>query len=219
MFLFKKTTLNQLFFISNNIEINTLKKNNALKTFIKKPYKNKSPFQFFLFSSKFFYLLLGKKVSFIVSKKKGAIETSFLLSLFKGDVFFFFFKHTILVGNFLNNLNFFSLKGLTSLIHFFFLNHSKKSVSSIFRLNQFIRRIFFDKFAKGFTFQQKGKLAWKALSRKKKDKIFSGRTAKTNFNLAASESNYSFFSNTGVVTFNSSVFFLFVLFYLFNSFY
>ena len=171
------------------------------------------PFQFFLFFSKFFYFLFKKKVSFILLKQKSKPIPELLYRFFKDQPLSFFMNETKIVGNFLNKLNSFSLEGLSLLLHFFFLNCSKKNLLAVFRLNQFIKRTSSENISKGFYSVQKGKIAWKALSRKKKDTLTSGFTAKSNYNLASSESNYFFFSNTGVVSFTTILFFLTDLFF------
>jgi hypothetical protein len=117
------------------------------------------PFQFFLFFSKFFYFLLKKKISFLLLKRKSKVVPELLYRFFRGDSLNFFFKEAKITGNFLNKLTNLSLEGLSLLLHFFFLNCSKKNISAALKLNQFIRRTSFENLSKGFFFVQKGKLA------------------------------------------------------------
>lgn len=125
----------------------------------KNPYKPKMPFQFFLFFSKFFYFLLKKKINFVLLKRKSKSIPELLYRFFKDQVLFFFFKESKIVGNFISKLNSFSLNGFSLLLHFFFLNCSKKNMASVLRLNQFIKRTASESNAKGFFSLQKGKLA------------------------------------------------------------
>jgi len=63
----------------------------------------------------------------------------------------------------------------------------------------------------------KGKLSWKALSRKKRDKISRGKTSKTNLELLSCYNFTEVRNSTGRISTKISIFFLFVLFKLYSE--
>ena len=174
---------------------------------INKPYKPVSPFQFFLFLSKFLTGLLKKQVFFFSLKTKAS---------FKIEVDPFLLSETVLLQSstllkvwsfVLTNLNRKSMQTFFHFFHFFFLEFSKKSLPEVSKFFSSIRELMFKKRMKGFIWQQKGKVAWKALSRKQNTLSVFGSYSKVNYNLATSGSSYTYNSITGTVSFNNNLFY------------
>lgn len=107
----------------------------------------------------------------------------------------------------LTNLNRKSMQIFSHFFHFFFLEFSKKSLPEVSKFFSSIRELMFKKRMKGFVWQQKGKVAWKALSRKQNTLSVFGSYSKVNYNLATSGSSYTYNSITGTVSFNNNLFY------------
>ena len=182
---------------------------------ISKPYKPTSPFQFFLFLSKFLSGLLKKKVFFFVLKVRpspGVVFDPFLISetnLTNSRVLLkvWAFVLTGLKSNSMSAISFF--------FHYFFLEFSKKQLPEISKFFSSLKELMLRGRLRGFLWGEKGKVAWKALSRKQKFLFAFGSYSKSNYNLASSESDYTYSSITGNVFFKTSIFY--PLFYFSNG--
>lgn len=174
---------------------------------INKPYKPVSPFQFFLFLSKFLTGLLKKQVFFFSLKTKASFRIEldpFLL----GETVLLQSSILLKVWSFvLTNLNRKSMLAFFHFFHFFFLEFSKKNLPEVSKFFSSVRELMLKKRMRGFIWQQKGKVAWKALSRKQNILSVFGSYSKVNYNLATSGSGYTYNSVTGTVSFNNNLFY------------
>ena len=171
------------------------------------------PFQFFLFYASFFYLVLKKKVSLLIKKIKHYKVNQLHLDITGGEELATLPNFLELMGSVSAGLGQLSLGTLSLFINFFFIHFSKKQILTVLRINQGIQRAVVALGAKGFSFSHKGKLAWKALSRKQYSKIRWGCVAKSNYHQASSESDTLYFSLTGAVSFRSALFFYLFYYY------
>ena len=166
-----------------------------------------SPFQFFLFLSKFLMGLLKKQVFFFSLKTKASFRIEldpFLL----GETVLLQSSVLLKVWSFvLTNLNRKSMLAFFHFFHFFFLEFSKKNLPEVSKFFSSVRELMLKKRMRGFIWQQKGKVAWKALSRKQNILSVFGSYSKVNYNLATSGSGYTYNSVTGTVSFNNNLFY------------
>ena len=91
--------------------------------------------------------------------------------------------------------------------HFFFLEFSKKNLPEVSKFFSFVKELLIKKRLKGFIWQQKGKIAWKAPSRKQNALSVFGSYSKVNYNLATSDSGYTYSPITGTVSFRNNLFY------------
>ena len=91
--------------------------------------------------------------------------------------------------------------------HFFFLEFSKKNLPEVSKFFSSVKELLIKKRLKGFIWQQKGKVARKALSRKQNTLSVFGSYSKVNCNLATSDSGYTYSSITGTVSFRNNLFY------------
>ena len=171
------------------------------------------PFQFFLFYASFFYFILKKKLSLLVKKIKHYKVNHLHLEVTGGDELATLPNFLELMGSVSAGLSQLSLTTLNLLVNFFFIHFSKKQILTILRINQSVQRAATILGAQGFCFSHKGKLAWKALSRKQFFKLRWGCIAKSNYHQATSGSDARYFSLTGTVSFRSSLFFYLFYYY------
>jgi len=174
---------------------------------ILKPYKPTSPFQIFLFLSRFLTKVFKKQTLFFSVKLKTNPFIFFDTFLLKETAIA---ENTLLlkVWSFvLTNFERKSVKAMPYFFHYFFLEFSKKKLPEISKFFSSIKELMFHKRLKGFFWGQKGKVAWKALSRKQSVLSLFGSYSKVNYNLAASCSDYSYSSVTGTVFFKSNIFY------------
>lgn len=188
-----------------DVVFSTLQKQSMLN--LTKPYKPKSPFQFFLFLSLFLSKVFKKQTFFFASKLKPNPITKidpFLLS----ETMLPQSKLLLKVWCFvLINFNRKSAKAMRYFFHYFFLENSKKRLPEMSKFFSSVKELMLLKRIKGFFWGQKGKLAWKALSRKQNTTVLFGSYSKVNYNLANSESDYTYCSVTGTVFFKSNIFY------------
>ena len=169
------------------------------------PKQNIAFFSVFIF--KLFLFFFKKQLLIILSKS--ALKTSlkdsfsdFLPSLFVTD--------TALICAWLSMVKEAGCLGrppFKSFTLFFFSIFSKKNLVDFSLFFSLLSQVLLEKGSKGFYFYSKGKLAWKALSRKQKEFIQKGACGKTDYTKAASDSKKSLFSLTGSVQFKLSFFF------------
>lgn len=174
---------------------------------IRSPYRPTSPFQFFLFLSKFLTNVLKKQVFFFSLKTKANFRIGIDPFLLGETVLLQ--SHTLLkVWSFvLTNLNRKSMQAFFHFFHFFFLEFSKKNLPEVSKFFSSVKELMIKKRLKGFIWQQKGKVAWKALSRKQNTLSVFGSYSKVNYNLATSDSGYTYSSITGTVSFRNNLFY------------
>ena len=178
---------------------------------VQRPYETNLPYQSLSFINTLFKSVFKKKLLLMVCRQRLSANSLQNVNAHKfppqqqkqlSRLWLFTHLHA----------SFLSLTPTKSILGCFFLLFSKKElnrVQDLFRHWESISRL---SNGKGFFFLEKGKIAWKALSRKQKITWSKGKYAKSNYNLAVSESRFSYPSNTGVVHFSSSLFFYYVLF-------
>lgn len=177
------------------------------KLSIVKPYKPVSPFQFFFFLSLFLSKIFKKQTFFFAAKLKynpGTKIDPFLLSetvLSQSNTLLKIWSFVLL------NFNRKSVKAMRYFFHYFFLEFSKKKLPEISKFFSSIKELMLLKRLQGFFWGQKGKIAWKALSRKQNTLLLFGSYSKVNYNLATSGTDYTYCSITGTVFFKSNIFY------------
>lgn len=110
--------------------------------------------------------------------------------------FFFFFKQIFFKLNNKSTYNFFtsvvnfvngvSFDELPKLVSYLFLVTARHDHKPIFKFLELFGGFTIKMGLKGYSLSLKGKLSWKALSRKKKKKIVRGNTSRTNTALSVS---------------------------------
>lgn len=177
------------------------------KLSVARPYKPVSPFQFFFFLSSFLSKIFKKQTFFFAAKLKyepGTEIDPFLLSetvLSQSNTLLKVWSFVLL------NFNRKSVKAMRYFFHYFFLEFSKKRLPEVSKFFSSIKELMLLKRVKGFFWGQKGKIAWKALSRKQNTLLLFGSYSKVNYNLVASGTDYTYCSVTGTVFFKSNIFY------------
>lgn len=170
---------------------------------------------FFFF--KFFSFLLSKSVLFFFKLKKTTLRIDQIQQNFNLDKFvlYDFLKKIVLISFFFIFNS--SVSSLESLLKSFFSVFSKKQLSYVIQFLNNINFFFRARTFRGFLNMFKGKLAWKALSRKQSSKLKYGRYGLLSYYLPSSESALSYSTVTGSVSLKIISFIFFVLLFIKGS--
>ena len=194
-----------------------LAKKTQASTFVEKHTKVFSfkKFNFFFFSLffffKFFSFILSKQVLFFFKLKKVGLRLDQVQQTFNLDKFLLhsFLKKLILISFFFVFNT--SVSTLKTLLEGFFSIFSKKQLSYVLKFLSNINFFFRSHTFRGFLNIFKGKLAWKALSRKQSSKLKFGRYGLLSYYLPSSESAVNYSTVTGSVSLKVISFISFVL--------
>lgn len=178
------------------------------------PFKK---FDFFFFSLffffKFFSFILSKQVLFFFKLKRVGLRVDQVQQAFNLDKFLLhsFLKKLVLISFFfiLNT----SVSTLKALLEGFFSVFSKKQLSYVLKFLSNINFFFRSHTFRGFLNIFRGKLAWKALSRKQSSKLKFGRYGLLAYYLPSSESAVNYSTVTGSVSLKV-ISFIFLFYYL-----
>ena len=172
-------------------------------------------FNFFFFSLffffKFFSFILSKQVLFFFKLKKVGLRLDQIQQTFNLDKFLMhsFLKKLVLISFFFIFNT--SVSTLKSLLEGFFSVFSKKQLSYVLKFLSSINFFFRSHTFRGFLNVFRGKLAWKALSRKQSSKLKFGQYGLLSYYLPSSESALNYSTVTGSVSLKIISFILFVL--------